>query len=177
MRMFPAKVLVAVDGTPKARNAVDAAAELSAATGSSLHLLHVKLLSPQISGDSPSPTDYERAEQEGRQLLDDEIAYADQLGAPIESALLRMGRMIENEVVQVANEIGAGLLVLGTSARSPAGRRPHAGLSVDIARDIPCSVWFVREAARSVVSDPPPLREGTIVTRAAGEGGGTDERG
>jgi nucleotide-binding universal stress UspA family protein len=167
--VFPAKILVAVDGTPKSQRAVEAAAELCRATGSELLLMHVKLLSPPIAGDTPSPALHERGEAEGRALLDEEVARAEQLGVPVRTALVRMGRTIEAEIVRVADEIGATLLVLGTKARRPSGRTVRAGVSLDIVRDAPCSVWFVREEPRAPGRDREGLRPGTTVTHEATE--------
>lgn len=165
MALFPAKVLVAVENTPPARRALDAGIELQTSTGSELVLVHVKLLSHHVTGDAPSPAAYETAEQEGRALLATETERARAAGATVGDALLRMGRQIDNELVSVANEVGATLLVLGSKARKPQGASVRVGVSLDLVRDAPCSVLFARERDEP---RPGPLRPGTVSTEQGG---------
>lgn len=167
MALFPAKILVAVDGTEKGRRATDAAAELAAVTSSEVLLVHVKLLSHEIAGDTPSPALHDQRQEEGRELLDGEVGYLQEIGGTASMALVRMGRDIETELVRVATEVGAHVLVLGTRARRPGGRQVHVGRALDVVRDSPCSVWFVREEPRPELEEPPPLRSQTTVTHRA----------
>ncbi len=161
MAIFPAKILVGVEDTPPARRALDAGIELQGATGSELVLVHVKLLTHYITGDAPSPAAYEKAEQEGRAFLAAEADRARNAGATVAEALLRMGRQIDTELVNVANEVGATLLVLGSKARKPQGASVRVGVSLDLVRDAPCSVLFARERDESRAG---PLRAGTVST-------------
>ena len=165
MAIFPARILVAVEDTPPARRALDASVELQASTGSELVLVHVKLLSHYVTGDAPSPAAYEKAEAEGRALLEAEAARARESGASVDQALLRMGRQIDTELVNVANEVGATLLVLGSKARKPQGASVRVGVSLDLVRDAPCSVLFARERDEARAG---PLRAGTVSTEPGG---------
>jgi nucleotide-binding universal stress UspA family protein len=102
--MFPARILVAVDDTPPARRALETAVELQHATGSELLLVHVKLLRHYVTGDAPSPAAYERAEQEGREVLDGAVEHAQQSGASVQGSFVRMGRQIDTELVRIEGE-------------------------------------------------------------------------
>jgi nucleotide-binding universal stress UspA family protein len=118
MTFFPTPVVVGTDGTPQSRHALEAAVELARATGSPLHLLHVKVTSSTLRGRPMTPTQREGTEREGEQLLAREAAAAAELGLEPAGTHLRHGEKLERTLVAAAEELGAGLLVVAEGRTS-----------------------------------------------------------
>src|SRR5215216_2431058 len=77
MGIFPTRILVAVDGSEEAGLAVQAAAELSKATGSEVHLVHVLPPDERLVGIHVYPEEKRedlilQAERAGRSLLEEQ---------------------------------------------------------------------------------------------------------
>lgn len=121
MTFFPTPVVVFTDGSARSRHALEAAVELAQATGSPLHLLHVKLTTASVRGRTMTPAQRESTEREGHELLAREAAAAAELGAEVAGTHLRHGDVLARTMTDAAQELGAGLLVLGdsTSGRLP----------------------------------------------------------
>jgi nucleotide-binding universal stress UspA family protein len=113
MSFFPTPVIVGTDGTPASRHALEAAAEIAQATGSELHLLHVKVTSSTLRGRPMTPGQRESTEREGQELLEREAAAALELGVEVAGTHLRHGEKLERAMTTAAEELGAGLLVIG----------------------------------------------------------------
>lgn len=113
--MFPTPIAVGVDGSPAARHALTAAVELSRATGSPLHLLHVRSTSRSLHGRTPPPTQRERSHEEGDRVL---AAAADQvreLGGEVAGTHLHAGPSLARGLATAAAQLEVGLLVVGDS--------------------------------------------------------------
>ena len=77
MSIFPTKILVATDGSEEARQATQAAAELSKETGSEVHVTYVlpspnELRGHHLYSKEVMNSVLERAEEEGRSFLEEE---------------------------------------------------------------------------------------------------------
>lgn len=116
MTFFPTTVVVGIDGSSASRHALEVAVELVRATDSALHLLHVKVTSSTLRGRPMTPSQREETEGEGRELLDREAAAARELGAEVAGTHLRHGEQLERAMTQAAEELDAGLLVIGEGA-------------------------------------------------------------
>jgi nucleotide-binding universal stress UspA family protein len=113
MSFFPTPVLVGTAGTAACRHALTTAAELCRATGSSLHLVHVKLVSGTLRGRPMTPAQREATDAEGQALLERERTVAAEVGVEVDGAHLRYGDRTEQVLASVQQELQAGLLVVG----------------------------------------------------------------
>lgn len=123
MSFFPTPVIVGSDGTPAGRHALLAAVELCRATGSDLHIVHVKLASGMLRGRPMTPVQRERTDEEAYQLLEDERAAAEGAGLAVVGTHLRYGENAEQAFVSTQAELGAGLLVIGASRTGTLAQR------------------------------------------------------
>lgn len=140
----PAVVLVVDDGSSESDAALDTAVGLARATGSLLSLLHVKSLSPQVVGTTVTPTQFARLREQGEELVGRRVADIAEKGIEPDFAEVRFGQRIETAVIRTVRELGAEVLVVG-ARDGGAGRRYVLGdLSLQLARDAPCSVLVVR---------------------------------
>jgi nucleotide-binding universal stress UspA family protein len=115
---FPGKVLLATDGSGDAALAARAAVDLTTKTGSELHVVHAWYSVPSTRFDS-----FVRAQLqlEARELLDAQVAQVEKQGSKVACAYLREGSAVD-EVLDLADEIGADLIVMGSRGRGPVKR-------------------------------------------------------
>jgi nucleotide-binding universal stress UspA family protein len=145
MSIFPTRILVATDGSREAELAITTAADLAKSTDSELHVLHV--------GESPLiyhperhayRAGYEEHEKEAQQLLEAQVHRIEGAGATEAQAHLRMGRADE-EIVELAQSIGAGLIVMGSRGQGRLRRALVGSVSESVVRHAHCPVTIVRE--------------------------------
>jgi len=147
MSFFPTPVLVGVDDTPAGHHAVVAAAQLCAATGSHMHLVHVKLTSGTLRGRPMTPPQRERADAEAQELLDREAAQAADHNAEVVGAHIRYGERPEVVFTKLQQELEAGLLVIGARNRGTLARSLIADEAASPSSTVGrarASVWVVR---------------------------------
>jgi nucleotide-binding universal stress UspA family protein len=116
LSIFPTKILLATDGSEEAELAVARAVELSQRTDSELHIVHVGL-APILLAGYPGTLGYDRKlyeqiEEEARELLREQCWRVKASGGTVDGTHLRMGA-VDLEIVTLAKEIGAGLIVMG----------------------------------------------------------------
>ncbi len=110
MSVFPTKILLATDGSEDAVQATEAASDLAGKSGSELHVVHVW-------HDVPGP--YRRAfvkrelRRQGQEILDQQVQNIESIGGTVAQAHLRAGRT-SDEVIELSEELGVGLLVVGS---------------------------------------------------------------
>jgi nucleotide-binding universal stress UspA family protein len=110
MSVFPTKILLATDGSEDAVQATEAASDLAGKSGSELHIVHVW-------HDVPGP--YRRGfvkrelRRQGQEILDQQVQNIESIGGTVAQAHLRGGRT-SNEVIELSEELGVGLLVVGS---------------------------------------------------------------
>jgi len=157
MSIFPTKILLATDGSSEAELATRTAVDLSQNTDSELHVIHVldivpsALLYPEAidpeGAELPDPIlveDIERsAEQRGREMLDAEVERVRSAGGTVAQAHLMMGESAQ-EIVQLAEDLGAGLIVMGSKGRGGIGRALMGSVSDSVVRHAHCPVLVVR---------------------------------
>ena len=151
MSIFPTKILLATDGSEEAELAFASAADLSKKTGSELHVVYVGHL-PLVSYESPGATILdpdllgrmqEDAKQEARTKLDEQVQRVGQTGEVAEMHA-RVGRP-DAEIVGLADELDAGLIVLGSRGLGPLRRALMGSVSDSVVRHAHCPVLVVRE--------------------------------
>jgi nucleotide-binding universal stress UspA family protein len=148
--VFPAKILLATDGSEEATLAAQTAADLSERTGSELHLIHVGemplLYHPERHGYG---AEYEEREKEARQLLEAQVERMKAAGATEAQAHLSMGRADE-EIVVLAERLGADLVAMGSRGLGGVRRAMVGSVSDSVVRHAHCPVLMVRGAQAQV---------------------------
>jgi nucleotide-binding universal stress UspA family protein len=148
MSFFPRSILLATDGSEEARLATQAAIELSKATGSEVHVLYVLPSAGELIGPHSYPTDrrgslLEQAERDARKFLDEQAERIGSEGASVAETYLRTGRA-DKEVVRISEELGVGMIVLGSRGLGAVSRALMGSVSDSVVRHAHCPVFVVR---------------------------------
>jgi nucleotide-binding universal stress UspA family protein len=154
MSVFPTTVLLATDGSEDAKFATTTAVELANSTSSELHVVHVVEVAYVFGASStwtgvPSGyplTDPELEpdiEQQGRKLLDAEVDEVRSAGGEVAEAHLRIGDAAA-EIVALAEDIEAGLIVMGSRGLGGIRRAVVGSVSEAVFRHAHCPVLVVR---------------------------------
>jgi nucleotide-binding universal stress UspA family protein len=157
MAIFPTKILLATDGSKEAELAAKTASDLAQKTHSELHVVHVFGIAPVGPPVYPEATDLQSVEREAeaeelpriseqraREMLEEEVGKVRSAGGTVAQAHLIEGR-VASEVVGLAEEIGAGLIVMGSRGRGGIRRALMGSVSESVVRHAHCPVLVVRE--------------------------------
>jgi nucleotide-binding universal stress UspA family protein len=158
MSIFPTKVLLATDGSKEADLATRTAADLADKTGSELHVVHVFGITPWYSAypegfgfgtaeleDPVLEEELQRTSERGaREVLDAAVEKLRSLGVTQPQAHLVEGG-VSQEIVGLAEGIGAGLIVLGSRGLGGIRRALMGSVSDSVVRHAHCPVMVVRE--------------------------------
>jgi len=153
MSIFPTKILLATDGSEEATLAAQTAVDIADKTNSELHVVHVGGLDYGYPSDDPSYAvpDYvymqqiqENLKQEARKALDAEVERVKAAGGRVVEAHLSMGSP-DAEIVKLADDIGAGLIVIGSRGLGGIRRALIGSVSDSVVRHAHCPVLVVRE--------------------------------
>src|SRR5215217_2183616 len=149
MSIFPTKILLATDGSEEATLAAQTAVDIADKTNSELHVVHVGGL--DYGYPSYAVPDYvymqqiqENLEQEARKALDVEVERVKAAGGRVVEAHLSMGSP-DAEIVKLADDIGAGLIVIGSRGLGGIRRALIGSVSDSVVRHAHCPVLVVRE--------------------------------
>jgi nucleotide-binding universal stress UspA family protein len=166
MRPIFRRILLATDGSNEAELATRAAVELAHSTGSELYVVHVKLV--PITPPYPEVLDWredlERAECEARELLDEQIKKVEDAGGTVAGTHLREEQPAE-EIVALAEELGVGLIVVGSRGRGGIRRALTGSVSDRVVRHARCPVLVVG-AGTPVADNRARLSRGTWTARS-----------
>jgi nucleotide-binding universal stress UspA family protein len=164
MSIFPTKVLLATDGSKEAQLAARTAADLAQKTGSELHVVHVFGIAPVGPPVYPEATDLQGealeeeaeeriSEQRAREVLEAEVGKVRSAGGTVVEAHLIEGR-IAPEIVALAEQIGAGLIVVGSRGHGGIRRALMGSVSDAVVRHAHCPVLVVRAVSgKDVIVD------------------------
>lgn len=174
MSVFGGRILLATDGSPEADRALGAAATLSKRLGADLDVVSVepmpdplswpeaRIMSPELRGDIR-----ERAEAAARELLEGQAEKFEEMDLEVSGVHAVAGRP-DTEIVRVAEEIGAGLVVLGSRGMGPVRRAVMGSVSLSVVHHSHGSVLVVR--GEGDLSGPILLAvDGSKQARAAAE--------
>src|SRR5215218_4898828 len=140
--IFPTQVLLATDGSREAQLAATTAADLANTTNSELHVVHVGQFEPTFLAQTEvEPAELER---EAQRLLDEQVRRVEETGGTVKEAHLRLGRADE-EVVDLADSLGIGLIIMGSRGRGRIRRALMGSVSDSVVRHAHCPVTIVRE--------------------------------
>lgn len=157
--MFPTKILLATDGSEGAAPATEMAIELSRKTDSELHMVHVGTAVPLMLFAYPEPTDPREwsdredrtldkrrlealSEREARKLLEGQVERIEAAGGTVAGAHLEMGDAVE-KIVAVGEELGAGLVIVGSRGLTGVKRAVMGSVSESLVRHARCPVLVV----------------------------------
>jgi nucleotide-binding universal stress UspA family protein len=144
--VFPAKILLAADGSREAELAASTTADLAKSTASELHVVTVALGYPYVYDyyDVRHPAEVERELQEARKILDRQVDRLLEAGGTVAQAHLGRG-VPDEEIVVMTEELGADLVVLGSKGLGGLRRALTGSVSDSVVRHAHCPVLVVRE--------------------------------
>ena len=158
MSIFPTTILLATDGSGEAEFATRTAVDLARMSDSELHVVHVLDAAPSLALLYPEVTDPEgtevpdqvleqdlerRSVQLGREILDSEAERVQSVGGKVAQAHLAMGDA-PREIVHLAEDLEAGLVVMGSRGRGGIRRALMGSVSDSVVRHAHCPVLIVR---------------------------------
>ena len=155
MSIFPTKILLVTDGSKEAELATRTATDLAQKPGSELHVVHVFGIAPVGPPVYPEAPDLQGealeeeaeepiSEQRARGFLEAEVGKVRSGGGAVAEAHLLEGRAAP-EIVGLAEEVGAGLIVMGSRGRGGIRRALMGSVSDSVVRHAHCPVLVVRE--------------------------------
>ena len=152
MSIFPTKILLATDSSEEAELALSTALDLANTTNSQLHVVTVGPWNPDPSYASHEASlhweTYEQASEairkEAQEILDNQVRKIEEGGGTVQEAHLRRGRKDE-EIIRAAEEIGAGLIIMGSRGLGGVRRALMGSVSDSVIRHAHCPVLVVRK--------------------------------
>ena len=126
------KIIVGYDGSDQAKDALALGKDLSETTGAELCVAGVSLVHPLLRGGA-DPLDRE-AKQESVQQLEHAAASVDAAVQPVQSSSPARG------LHELAEEIEADLIVVGSSRHGPVGQTILGNVGVALMHGSPCAV-------------------------------------
>ena len=149
---FPARILLATDGSECAALATRAAVDLASRGGSELHVAHVWL---DIHTSRFHAYVRRELHREGQEILDGQVAEIEAVGGAVAGAHLREGHSVA-EILALADELDAGLVVVGSRGMGPIQRLLLGSVSEGLAHRTTRPLLVVRgpwPPARVVIGD------------------------
>ena len=148
MSIFPTKILLATDGSEDAKLAATTAVDVANSTSSELHIVLVEepvyaYVDPSGYAFSTSAELVHELEQQARMRLDAEVQKRRSAGGAVAEAHLRVGAA-DAEIVDLAEDIGAGLIVMGSRGLGGIRRALMGSVSDSVVRHAHCPVLVVR---------------------------------
>ena len=147
MSIFPTKILLATDGSRDAALARTTAVDMATTTDSELHVVTVAPGYP--SYDVNIPQVVEQLHTQAEKVLEEQAEKIEQAGGKVAQRHLKivdpMGeRHRAQQILRVAEEIGAGLIVIGSRGRGGVRRALMGSVSDSVVRHAHCPVLVVR---------------------------------
>jgi len=151
MSIFPTKILLATDGSEEATLAAQIAADIAQKTRSELYLAYVMYSGTFSNEGFRSEDEILAADDPKAKMKEVEEEFLDYLASPIKAdggevaqAQLRLGRS-DREIISSAEELNAGLIVMGSRGRGGVRRALLGSVSDSVVRHAHCPVLVVRK--------------------------------
>jgi nucleotide-binding universal stress UspA family protein len=143
--VFPTKILLAADGSKDTRRAARDAAELSLKLDSELHVVYVVPEYPYVyaSRGVARREEENTYRREDRKTLDRCVEHIREVGGTVAGSHLGAGDAA-SEIVELAEELRVGLVVLGSRGRGRLRRALMGSVSTGVLRHAHCSVLIAR---------------------------------
>ena len=142
MSIFPTTILLATDGSLDAALALETAVDLANTTNSELHVVTAARGYPAY--DIRIEEVAEQLRQEAQEVLDEQVRRVEEVGGTVQEAHVRVGARRSDEIVKVAEEIRAGLIVMGSRGLGGVRRTLMGSVSDAVVRHAHCPVLIVR---------------------------------
>ena len=148
----PGKILVAIDGSEEASAAAEAATQIAKATGSEAHLVYAmqeERYRPHLGPEMWEgwQEGFEHAKRSARSWVEEQADPIRSEGVNTAQSHLLLGRP-DAAIVWLAEEIGAGLVVVGSRGLGGMKRTLIGSVSDSVARHAHCPVMVVRKGMR-----------------------------
>jgi nucleotide-binding universal stress UspA family protein len=151
MSIFPTTILVATDGSEEAALALTTAADLAKSTNSELHVAYVFPTAVQRPFPNPITSrpqevlehELEEAMHQAQEFLDREVEQVKAEGVTVTDSHLVRGQP-DRELVHLSEELGAGLIVMGSRGLGGVRRALMGSVSDSVVRHAHCPVLIVR---------------------------------
>jgi nucleotide-binding universal stress UspA family protein len=148
MSTSPTRILLATDSSEEAELAALTAVDLADATHSELHVVHVGVV-PIFLKSYPGTLGYygklyEQIEEVSRERLRKQSLRVKAAGGTVAGSHLRMGQ-VDLEILALAEELGAGLIVMGCRGLGGVRRALMGSVSDSVVRHAHCPVLVVRQ--------------------------------
>lgn len=154
METFPQKILVAADGSSDSVLALQMAGLLAAKVDVELHVVYVAVLSPWVMTGTLSDKELQKVKQQQQRVLDEQVQTVEKSGGQVAEAHFRTGHRADEEVVKLARELGAEMIIVGSRGRRSFDQALVGRDSDGIVRYAPCPVLVARPAGRPKPKQP-----------------------
>src|SRR5215207_6776445 len=151
MSIFATKILLATDGSEEAALAAQTDTDIAKKTSSKVHLAYIMYSGTFSEEGLLSEDEILAADDPEAKMKEIEEWLLDYLAEPIKAAggevaqaQLRIGRP-DREIVNLAEELNAGLIVMGSRGRSGVRRVLLGSVSDSVVRHAHCPVLVVRK--------------------------------
>ncbi|CAA9464756.1 MAG: Universal stress protein UspA and related nucleotide-binding proteins [uncultured Rubrobacteraceae bacterium] len=152
MSIFPAKILLATDGSADADLALTTAVDLANSTNSELHVITAAPGVPDpVYATHEASFNYETYEQameavrsDARHILDEQVEKVERAGGRVAGVHLKTDERRDQAIVHLADEIEAGLIVMGSRGLGGLRRALMGSVSDSVVRHAHCPVLIVR---------------------------------
>src|SRR5215217_6539230 len=145
MSIFPTRILLATDGSREAQLAATTAADIANTTNSELHLLTVAPGNPDPIYHIPEGSlRYETYQQALEAIKGEAHRVLEEQVKKVEEAHLRVGELRDQAIVHLAEELGAGLIVIGSRGLGGVRRALMGSVSASVVHHAHCPVMVVR---------------------------------
>jgi len=148
LSIFPTLILLAADGSPHAELAALTAVDLAESTSSRLHVIVVGRTFSQAVYDyyTETETGREAIRHEAQEVLDEQVSKIEEAGGTVAIAHLKMGERRDEAIVHLAEDIGAGLIVIGSRGYGGLRRALLGNVADSVVRHAHCPVVVVQPA-------------------------------
>ncbi len=144
LSIFPAHILLATDGSPHAELAATVAIDLAESTNSRLHVVAVGRTFSAAVYEAYAEAAREDLRREAQEILDEQVRKIEEAGGTVAIAHLRMGERRDEAIVHLAEEIDAGLIVIGSRGYGGLKRALLGNVADSVVRHAHCPVLVVR---------------------------------
>ena len=150
MSTFPTKILLGTDGSDEAALAARTAIDLAVKTASELHVVYVEPWPPIIDPRADKRVTEaitEKKMKRAKRFVDAQAGEVEAAGGTVAQAYVRKGGAAE-QIVALAEEIDAGLIVVGSRGWARLSRALIGSVSEAVVQYAHCPVLVVRGEKR-----------------------------
>jgi nucleotide-binding universal stress UspA family protein len=167
MSIFPTKILLATDGSKDCELARTTAVDIATTTKSELHVVCVASGLPPYDGyhshEVRIPEVVEQLRKRAQIILDEQVQKIKRDGGKVAQKHLKIAERIgerhrAQQILRVAEDIDAGLIVMGTRGRGGVRRALMGSVCDSVVRHAHCPVIVVRHKKKRAAAWVPYSR-------------------